>query len=114
MHRTSLLLAFVLGAISCESGDLAGEPPAAPTDLDGVPLDGGAHLTWVDASDDEAEFAIERKGATGDFDEIDTVPFDTATYHDATPMAGMTYTYRVIARNGAGESDPSNHVMVSF
>lgn len=95
------VLCFAL-VLACDDGGEASAPDA-PTDVSVEAITGGAHLTWVDASDDEDEFAIERKGATGAFEEIDTVPFDTAQYHDATATTGM-WVYRVGARNDAGET----------
>jgi hypothetical protein len=99
---TSKLLtsSFVL-ALACDSAS-EGMAPDAPTDLEVAAVTGGAHLTWVDASDDEDEFVIERRG-TGDFEALDTVPFDTAQFHDATATTGM-WVYRVGARNDDGES----------
>lgn len=97
----TLTLAFAL-SLACDADDGGPAGPDAPTDLAVAAVTGGAHLTWVDASDDEDEFVIERRG-TGDFAELDTVPFDAVQFHDATATAG-TWTYRVGARNDAGES----------
>jgi hypothetical protein len=105
MTRASLrlpVLCFAL-VLACDDGGGEASPPDAPTDVSVEAVTGGAHLTWVDASDDEDEFAIERKGPSGAFEEIDTVPFDTAQYHDATATTGM-WVYRIGARNDAGES----------
>ena len=95
------LLLFL--ACDADDDDDAGDPPAAPEELAVAPADGGAHLTWQDASDDEDEFMIERKGETGAFAAVDSVPFDTTSYHDASVTPG-TWVYRVGAMNDAGES----------
>jgi hypothetical protein len=109
-----LALLRVRGHAACADRVDNGEP-APPTQLEaGVPLTGGVDLTWKDASDDEDEFSIERSGPAGAFDEIATVPFDTASYHDATPTTGATYRNRVRARNADGDSDPSNAVMIAL
>jgi hypothetical protein len=97
-----LLIASLVLLLACDSDD-GGDPPAAPEQLEVASVPGGAHITWADASDDEDEFSIERKGATGDFAELGTVPFDTTQYHDATATTG-TWVYRVGATNDAGES----------
>jgi hypothetical protein len=102
MRRTSLSIAF-LTLFACDHGDSSGSPPDAPEMLEVQSVTGGAHLTWADGSDDEDEFVVERKGATGDFAEIGRVPFDSTSYHDATATTG-TWVYRVGATNHDGES----------
>ena len=62
----ALTLSSLCGCQS-ESGSSSGDVMTsndvvkAPSDLKAEPLDGGAHLTWKDNSDNEAEFMIERK-----------------------------------------------------
>jgi hypothetical protein len=104
MSRVLFAIPFLLlSACDADDGGEAGDPPAAPAQLSVSPVDGGAHLTWQDASDDEDEFMIERKGETGAFTAVDSVPFDTTSYHDASVTPG-TWIYRVGAMNDAGES----------
>lgn len=88
------------------------DPPAAPTDLMASILEGGVHLTWKDASDNEDNFVLENKAAgDADFSVVIELPFDSVTYHDIDVMAGTAYTYRVKAVNAGGES-LSNEVMI--
>lgn len=105
------------GATSGETGATtaaAVEPPAAPTDLTASLLEGGAHLTWKDASDNEDNFVLEKKAAgDADFALVLELPFDSVTYHDIDVMAATLYTYRVKAVNAAGES-VSNEAMVQI
>lgn len=86
-------------------------PPAAPEMLEAAVLGDGAHITWVDASDNEREFMIMRMDVTagGDYEEVATVPFDTTQYHDAPLTPGTTYMFMVMAVNDAGSND-SNEV----
>lgn len=110
--RLALGVVCVGGCDSDDADDEAGEqPPDAPQMLAAEELSGGAHLTWVDASDDETEFMIMRMdvAAGGEYETITTVPFDTTQYHDAPLMAGVTYMYMVMAMNDAGTSE-SNEV----
>lgn len=87
-------------------------PPAAPTDLIAGILEGGVHLTWKDASDNEDQFVIENKAAGApEFVTVIELPFDSVTYHDISVEAGVAYTYRIKATNADGES-LSNEVMV--
>jgi len=69
----------------------------APSDLKVVALEGGAHLTWKDNSDNESGFMIERMTSAGAWAPVGDVPFDTTQYHDANLTAGTTYMYRVMA-----------------
>ena len=65
--------------------------------------------TWVDNSDNEKDFKLERKtGTTGKYQLLASVPADTPFYVDTTVTAGTTYCYRVRAKNDAGESANSN------
>ena len=113
--RSTLALAFFVSVAAC-AGDDGGGPPAAPSNLAGSVLSGGAHLTWTDNSDNETQFMIMRKemGAAGDFATVATPTFNTTTYHDAPLTAGKTYVYMVMAMNDAGDSEPSNEVMVAI
>lgn len=94
-------------------------PPAAPSRLtaDGVGVD-QIVLQWIDNSDNEDGFRIERCVGTeaacaeSDFTVIwttgaNTGPFD-GYYADVALQGGITYTYRVRAFNSAGDSPPSN------
>ena len=65
--------------------------------------------TWVDTSNDETGFSIERAtGASGNYAEIATVTAGVAAYTDSSVAAGTTYCYRVRAFNSAGYSAYSN------
>lgn len=104
-------LAFACSNDDGEDGDIG--PPMPPEMLEAAVLGDGAHLTWVDASDDETEFEIMRMDVTagGDYESVATVPFDTTSYHDAPLVSGNTYMFMVMAVNQAGSSD-SNEVEV--
>ena len=89
--------------------DALPNPPAAPTDL--VATAAGTEqidLIWADNADNETGFKIERKTGTDAFAEIATVAADVVSYSDAGLMASTTYTYRVVAYNGDGNSSYSN------
>lgn len=91
----------------------AQEPPAAPTDLMASILEGGVHLTWKDASDNEDNFVVERKAAgDADFATVIELPFDSVIYHDTGVTAATNYSYRVVAKNAAGEG-VSTEVMIT-
>lgn len=92
----------LVGVLACDADDGGASPPDAPTELTVAAAGSGAHLTWIDASDDEDEFVIERRGAD-DFTEVDRVPVDAVQFHDEGAGPGA-WVYRVGARNDAGVS----------
>jgi FtsP/CotA-like multicopper oxidase with cupredoxin domain len=94
--------------------DLTGAPPTAPTNLTADILAATqVGLAWTDNATNETGYVVERSATAGAFVQIATLPADTVTYVDATVAASNTYSYRVIATNGAGPSGPSNVVSVS-
>lgn len=62
-------------------------------------------VTWIDNSDNETGFKIDRRTATaGPFTQIAAVGANVNSYIDANLANGTTYCYRVRAYNSAGES----------
>ena len=111
---STTLLAPLALATACDDDDADEEAdgggegaPAAPEMLTAEELSGGAHLTWVDASDNEDEFMIMKMDVTagGEYEHVANVPFDTTQYHDAPLVSGNTYMFMVTAMNAAGSSD---------
>jgi glucose/arabinose dehydrogenase len=87
----------------------APSPPAAPTNLVATGSVGQASLTWTDNSSDETGFKVERKvqGAADTTYAVITTTAANAQAFTDMPAAG-SYTYRVKATNGNGDSTPSN------
>ncbi len=66
-------------------------------------------LTWQDNSNDEDNFAIERKtGTSGTYTQIALVGANSTSYVDTTVTKGINYCYRVRAVNSAGASAYTN------
>ncbi|MEM7351156.1 MAG: fibronectin type III domain-containing protein [Acidobacteriota bacterium] len=86
-------------------------PPAAPTDLTVIAEGPRPRLDWTDASDNESVFRIERRQAQT-FTLLTTVPADSTTFLDTSAEASTSYTYRVRAQNGVGNSDYSAEVEI--
>ncbi|MDI6791353.1 MAG: Ig-like domain-containing protein [bacterium] len=84
-------------------------PPAAPSNLDVVRISSTQlRLSWQDNSGNESGFFIERKISEGSYTQITTVSTNVTTYDDTGLTPVTTYTYRVRAFNGAGNSGYSN------
>lgn len=87
--------------------------PAAPSHLTAVPgrpinplrID----LKWRDNSSDEQGFVVERSSGGAPFVRIATLPPNTIEYFDigGSLTQNTVYTYRVITRGPAGDSQPS-------
>ncbi|KAA3659176.1 MAG: M6 family metalloprotease domain-containing protein [Calditrichaeota bacterium] len=82
--------------------------PTAPSGLAATANGASVDLTWTDNANDEAGFRIERKKASGVFMEVGVAVAGATSYSDLGLEAFTTYTYRVRAYNGAGNSNASN------
>jgi hypothetical protein len=80
-------------------------PPAAPSSLAAAALGPSqVKLTWVDNSDNEAGFKIERSTDNVNFAQIDISSANTNSYVDTTANFSTTYYYRIRATNIIGDS----------
>jgi YVTN family beta-propeller protein len=84
--------------------------PEAPSDLTAsTESDSQIDLSWADNSFDESGFKIERKAQSEEtYIEIDDVDANGTSYSDIGPEPATTYSYRVRAYNGHGNSDYSD------
>jgi Fibronectin type III domain/FlgD Ig-like domain len=86
-------------------------PPApnAPTNLRANAVyEDEVELNWTDNSSIESGFYIERKVSGGNWNPSISLPANTTAYSDPTASPSTTYTYRVRAFNGGGNSGWSN------
>ncbi|MDD5652813.1 MAG: fibronectin type III domain-containing protein, partial [Candidatus Omnitrophica bacterium] len=85
-------------------------PPAAPKDLAAIAASTTQiNLEWVDASDNEAAFQLERSTKQNEgFVQIVSLEQNTTVYEDKKASSGTTYYYRIRAINAAGNSAYSN------
>jgi len=89
--------------------DAAPITPTAPTNASVLPMHGGLHLVWRDASDNETGFEVERMPAGGQFSRIRQVAQGVTEWMDLAGLsAGTVYTYRVRAVNAGGPGPYSN------
>ncbi len=83
--------------------------PEAPSGLVALPsADGTVHLSWLDNSDDETVFRVQRADAGGRFDGVGVTQADVAEFDDADVRRGWPVAYRVRAASLDGASAYSN------
>jgi hypothetical protein len=85
--------------------------PVAPSSLQASAISyNRVDLTWVDNSDNEAEFEIQRAEVNEEdsFLLLSRISADETTHSDTKVAEGVTYYYRIKAINSAGHSDYTN------
>ena len=90
----------------------SGSAPAQPSGLS-IPSVTYYDLTlsWVDNSDDESGFEIQRSTTSGSgFATIHTTTSNVTTYLDETVLPETEYFYQIRAINSYGESDYTSEV----
>jgi sugar lactone lactonase YvrE len=86
-------------------------PYGAPTSLSATTVSASQiNLSWIDKSNNESDFLIERCQGAGcmDFVQIATVTENSTNYSDMALTSTTEYTYRVRAYNSYGHSAYSN------
>jgi hypothetical protein len=87
------------------------DPPTVPAGLNAIGGSSSVSLSWTDSSSNETGFSIEWKaGATGTYQQIDTVNQNVTSYTDSFGglSPGVIYYYRIRAFNAGGFSSYSN------
>lgn len=85
------------------------EIPSTPSSLVAEAISSSkVKLTWVDNSNNEIGFKIERKTANEAYSEIVDVSSGVTTFIDSLLVEDVAYTYRVVAYNASGNSEYSN------
>jgi hypothetical protein len=77
--------------------------PAAPTDLTGTAVLGGANLTWT-ASPNALTYTLKRRASLSDAYTTVAADLTTTSYSDSGLEGNTTYYYVVTASNADGES----------
>lgn len=109
-----LMLALHMGHQGCLKIDAETMSPMGPTDLAGTVVSATRiDLTWIDRSNNEQGFTIQRRVGTGSFSDIATVGSDTIGYKDISLTRNTTYTYRIFAFNEAGASPFTNELTLT-
>jgi hypothetical protein len=106
-NSNSILLRIVDGLVV-----IVNPPSAPPTDLSAsVASSTQVNLFWSDNANNETEYQVERKLASGgSYATIATLPANATNYANTGLTANTQYLYRVRAANSAGNSAYSNEV----
>jgi DNA-binding beta-propeller fold protein YncE len=105
LNRTYLFGRFIAGIGA----------PEAPSDLTGTAMsDSQIDLSWTDNALDESGFTIERKkGADGNYSEIDIIDANHTTFIDLDLDPFTTYGYRIRGYNDQGDSDYTDEIEIT-
>lgn len=96
------------GSLIFNLGGESADVPLTPSGL-AVSFDGTAEITWVDNSDGETGFLIERSVNGGEYTTLTTTAADATSFSDdGTFDSNSIYIYRVQAIGGSGNSGYSN------
>ncbi len=88
--------------------------PIAPSHLSGYLLEPlKAYIEWDQSETNKVGFTIERKTGTGPFEMISINKANEYNLTNGGLLPGTTYTYRVSAYNGFGDSAFSNEVKIT-
>jgi len=96
--------------VTYDSGTTETTPPVSPSNLTAV-RNGSITLNWLDNSDNETSFEIERSRDGSSWVTVGLVDSDETHFVDANSDPKITYYYRVFAKNNIGSS-VSNIIIV--
>jgi M6 family metalloprotease-like protein len=90
-------------------GQIPAEPPAAPSNLTAATTGHySIDIVWTDNSANEQGFTLEREISGSGWAFVTNLAPNTTGYSDSGLEPGVTYGYRVLAYNDAGDSAYSN------
>ncbi|MFG0330410.1 MAG: preprotein translocase subunit SecG [Phycisphaerales bacterium] len=101
-----LIAVFLVKAIDAQFMPASMIPPLDPTGL-AVSQTGpdSVTITWIDESDDETEFRVQRSADQQTWTEVGRVDADTTTFTDSGLTPESRLYYRVFAMNDGGPSE---------
>jgi len=92
----------------------APNPSNAPSPLSAVLQNDSVVIQWTDANNNEAGYSLERKTASGYWEQLAVLPSNSNSFIDKNIASGITYTYKVCAFAGTNVSPYSNSVTVTI
>jgi hypothetical protein len=93
---------------SCGDKSISSKPPSAPSNLTGHALSSSSIIIyWADNSNNETSFLIFRSH-NSDWAQIAIAAANQVSFVDSMLQDSSIYSYRIIAKNEAGQSSPSD------
>ena len=89
-----------------------GTAPTSPSNLAASFSGTSASLSWRDDATSETGYRVERSSGSG-FATVATLAANATSWTDTSLAASTVYTYRVVAYNAAGASDPSGTASIT-
>ncbi len=100
-------------AVSLTQAGSLGEPPEQPGNLSATKVYWDQiDLLWTDESDFEDGFKIVRRSQEDSWETIDELDPNSGSYSDQHLRSRFSYTYKVIAFNSFGDSEPTDELTV--
>jgi hypothetical protein len=97
-----------LSPADCQSSDII----FAPSSLSAKYNNKQIILSWLDNSNNEAGFYLERKSDSENYITIATLSPNSVSFIDTNYLSGVTYTYRIKAFNSEGQTAYSNYFLI--
>ena len=90
-------------------------PPQTPTNIMATSVSGtqAITVTWLDATNDETGFRLERATSDGTFSILTNLPANSTSFLDVSVSAGLSYRYRISAVNEGGASPASAEALAT-
>jgi cytochrome c553 len=102
---TPIPIDVTLNDTPCDVKDDDNDKPSAPSSLNAELIDNkDVQLTWIDNSDNETGFIIQRSHNAGTWEDLITVGENTTRFDDTSLQIGISYEYRIKAINDEGVS----------
>ncbi|NDP22002.1 MAG: PQQ-binding-like beta-propeller repeat protein [Paludibacter sp.] len=92
----------------------APNPSNVPNPLTAVVQNDSVIIQWTDANNNEAGYSLERKTASGYWEQLAVLPSNSNKFIDKNIASGVTYTYKVCAFAGTNISPYSNSETVTI
>jgi hypothetical protein len=114
----SAVIIFVIAVIAAGRLEVkplyAANPPRVPENLTAIAISSTQiYLRWLDRSDNEINFVIERKTGRSSYFPLNIVGSNITSYADTGLNPDAVYYYRIKAHGSAGDSVYSNEVSVA-
>ncbi len=109
-HDSKTIKTYTINVTRSSSENSQGVP-TAPSGLNAMLSGTKIDLSWMDNSNSEDGFIVERKPAGGTYSQVSTVGANVTSATDSGLSPQVSYYYRVRAFNSSGNSSDSNEAL---